>query len=171
MPIYERRTRVRAPLDDVWAFHSQVDGLEALTPGWLGLRVDAVRGPDGTEEPPILESGSEIDLSVAPAGIGPRTQFRSVITGRDRNDANAWFRDEMVDGPFDYWNHTHTFRADGADTIVHDHVEYELPFGVLGSALGPLGRVGMAPMFRHRHRRTRALLERPEPNAFWRRTD
>jgi ligand-binding SRPBCC domain-containing protein len=38
-------------------------------------------------------------------------------------------------------------------------VEYALPFGALGDAVGPLARVGLEPMFRYRHRRTRELLE------------
>jgi len=47
MPTYERETTVDSPFDDVWAFHSQVSGLEAVTPDWLDLRVERVIGPDG----------------------------------------------------------------------------------------------------------------------------
>ncbi|WP_251342491.1 SRPBCC family protein [Haloplanus halophilus] len=159
MATYRRRTRVDAPLDSVWDFHSRVSGLEALTPDWLNLRIEAVRGPDGEPDPGILETGSRIDASIRPFGVGPRQRWTSVITDRVRDGASAYFRDEMVDGPFRRWEHTHRFFADGAKTVVDDRVEYALPFGPLGEAVAPLARVGFEPMFRYRHRRTRALLE------------
>jgi len=65
----------------------------------------------------------------------------------------------MRDGPFEHWAHTHRFVADGEETVLTDSVEYELPLGALGRALGPLAVVGFEPMFRYRHRRTKALLE------------
>ena len=159
MPTYERRTRVRAPLEDVWTFHSNVAGLEALTPDWMRLRVESVRGPDGEPDPDVLEAGAEVSLSIRPCGRGPRQYWRSVIRERDRTDGAAYFRDEMVDGPFETWVHTHLFYADGDDTIVRDRVEYELPFGPLGRAASPFSRIGFEAMFRDRHRRTKARLE------------
>ncbi|RKD97589.1 SRPBCC family protein [Halopiger aswanensis] len=162
MPTYERRTRVDAPLEDVWDFHSQVSGLEALTPDWMRLRVESVVGPDGSPDPDVLEAGSEVTLSVRPCGMGPRQRWISVITERERDDGTAYFRDEMVDGPFEEWTHTHAFYADGEATIVRDRVEYELPLGPLGplgAAATPFSSLGFEAMFRDRHRRTRALLE------------
>ncbi|WP_248895452.1 SRPBCC family protein [Haloplanus halobius] len=159
MAVYQRRTRVAASLDDVWDFHSRVRGLESLTPGWLRLRIESVRGPGGAPDPEILEAGSRIRASVRPFGVGPRQRWTSIITARERADGAAYFRDEMADGPFRHWEHTHRFFADGADTVVDDRVEYALPFGSVGDAIAPLARVGFAPMFRYRHRRTRELLE------------
>ena len=159
MPSYERATRVRAPLEDVWQFHSHVDGLETLTPGWMRLRVEAVVGPDGEPDPPILEEGSEITLSMQPFGVGPPQRWTSLITERDQRDGAAYFRDEMVDGPFDRWVHTHGFYADGDETVLRDRVEFDLPLGGLGDALEPFSRIGFEPMFRHRHRTTRRVLE------------
>jgi len=159
MTVYQRRTRVAAPLDAVWDFHSRVAGLEALTPGWLNLRIEAVRGPDGESDPEILEAGSRIDASLRPFGIGPRQRWTSVITERERDGAAAYFRDEMEGGPFRRWEHTHRFFADGEETVVDDRVVYALPFGPVGEVAASLARVGFEPMFRYRHRRTKALLE------------
>ncbi|MFB6281315.1 MAG: SRPBCC family protein [Haloferacaceae archaeon] len=159
MPVYRRRTRVAAPLDEVWSFHSGTEGLEALTPGWMGLSVEATRGPDGEPDPAVLAAGSRVRMSLRPFGIAPRQRWVSVITERERGDGRAWFVDRMEGGPFRSWEHTHLFFADGAETIVEDRVAYELPFGGLGRALGPFARVGFEPMFRYRHRRTRAILE------------
>jgi len=159
MAVYQRRTRVDAPLEEVWDFHSRVSGLEALTPGWMNLRVEAVSGPEGDPDPEILETGARIDASVRPFGVGPRQRWTSVITARERDAGNAYFRDEMKGGPFRRWEHTHRFFADGAETVVDDHVVYALPFGPVGEAASRLARVGFEPMFRFRHRRTRELLE------------
>ncbi|WP_251328053.1 SRPBCC family protein [Haloplanus pelagicus] len=162
MASYHRRTRVDAPLDAVWDFHSRVSGLEALTPDWMNLRIESVRGPDGEPDPEILEPGARIDASVRPLGVGPRQRWTSAITERERDGATAFFVDEMTDGPFRHWEHTHRFFADGAETVVDDRVVYALPFGSLGDAVAPLARVGFEPMFRYRHRRTRDLLEGTE---------
>jgi len=159
MPVYERSVRVRAPFEEVWKFHSTEQGLVELTPNWMNIRIDAARGPDGELDPDVLEAGSVVESSVRPFGVGPRQAWISDIVARERTDGSAYFRDTMSDGPFAEWEHTHLFYADGNDTIVRDHVEYQLPLGEVGRVLGPLAVVGLDPMFRYRHRRTRKLLE------------
>ncbi|HKL30045.1 MAG TPA: SRPBCC family protein [Natrialbaceae archaeon] len=159
MPTYQRETWVDAPLADVWDFHSHVSGLEALTPRWMHLRIEGVRGPDGESDPSVLETGSEIEVSVRPFGVGPRQSWLSVITRREVDDGAAVFEDEMRSGPFRRWHHTHAFYAEEDRTLVRDRVEYRLPFDGLGDAVGPLAWIGFEPMFRHRHRKTKELLE------------
>ncbi|MEF8799986.1 MAG: SRPBCC family protein [Halolamina sp.] len=159
METYSRRTRIAAPLEEVWAFHSRIEGLEALTPDFMSLEIDEVRGPDGESEPDLLVEGSEIEMSLRPFGIAPRQRWVSRITEREEREARAWFTDEMLDGPFPTWKHTHTFFADGEETVIEDRVEYELPLGPLKDVLGPLGVVGFEPMFRDRHKRTHEALE------------
>jgi ligand-binding SRPBCC domain-containing protein len=159
MNVYQRSTRVKAPLSEVWAFHSRVDGLTALTPKFANLRVDAVRGPDGSPDPGILVEGSEIDLSARPFGVGPRQGFTSRIAKRVEGEGSAYFRDDMVDGPLPHWEHTHSFFADGDETVLRDRIEYRLPGGKLGDAVGPLAYLGFEPGFRYRHRETKRLLE------------
>lgn len=165
MATYRRSVRIHAPLEEVWDFHSTEQGLEALTPDWMGLTVESVIGPDGEPDPDVLEAGSELHMSVQPLGIAPRQSWTSVITEREERDGAAWFVDVMEDGPFAAWEHTHSFFADGDATVLRDHVEYELPFGVLGRTVAPLSGIGFAPMFRQRHQVTRELLE----SGSWRR--
>lgn len=165
MPTYDRQSTIDAPLEDVWQFHSRIEGLEALTPDWMGLRVESMIGPNGERDPEVLEAGTEISLSTRPFDVGPRQYWTSLITERKRDDGVAYFRDEMVRGPFDHWLHTHTFFADGEETVLRDHVEYELPcsgvpgIGRLVDAVGPFSKVGFEGMFRTRHRLTKARLE------------
>lgn len=159
--MYERTTRVAAPLSEVWSFHSRVDGLKKLTPGFMNLRVEALRGPDGDLLAPeaVLLEGSELDLSMRPFGVGPRQHFTSRIVTREEGEGSAWFRDVMTDGPFDRWEHTHIFYADDGETILRDRLAYELPLGILGDLANPFAVVGFDPMFRMRHRETKRLLE------------
>lgn len=159
MSVYQRATRVDAPLPEVWDFYSSVSGLQALTPELLGLRVESVAGPDGEPNPDVLEVGSTIELSMRPLEVGPRQSWTSVIVEREYGAETAVFRDEMEDGPFDRWVHTHRFDAEDGGTVVRDRVEYELPCGAVGAAVSPLATVGFEPMFWHRHRRTKDLLE------------
>jgi ligand-binding SRPBCC domain-containing protein len=158
MATYKRSVRVDAPLEDVWEFHSTGDGLVALTPNWMNLRIEEETDPEGEPDPDVLETGSRIVSTVRPFGIGPRQRWVSEIVARERRDDYAMFRDEMVEGPFPHWVHTHSFYADGESTVVRDFVEYELPGGVAGRAVSPLAWVGFEPMFLYRHRQTRELL-------------
>jgi len=159
MSVYQRETRIGAPLSEVWDFHSNVSGLQALTPGFMNLRVESVTGPDGESDPEVLEVGAAIDLSMRPFGVAPRQSWTSVIVEREYGDGAAMFRDAMEDGPFDRWVHTHRFFADGDGTVISDRVEYRLPGGTLGAAASPVAVVGFEPMFRFRHRKTREILE------------
>lgn len=158
MPVYRRRTHVDASLEEVWNFHSRVGGLEALTPSWMGLGVEDVRGPDGERDPDVLVEGTRLRMSVRPFGVAPRQRWTSRIVHRERGDDEAVFRDEMEGGPFRRWIHTHRFVADPTGTTIEDVVEYELPLGELGRLAAPLAKVGLEPMFRYRHRRSRELL-------------
>jgi ligand-binding SRPBCC domain-containing protein len=159
MPTYQREVRVHAPLDEVWEFHSAASGLEALTPEFMRLELLAVRGPDGEANPDVLETGAEIDMKMRPLGVTPAQEWTSVIVEREDSEGSAYFVDEMRDGPFRKWRHTHAFYADDGDTIVRDRLEYRLPFGGFGDAVGPFAKVGFEGMFRDRHKRTKRILE------------
>lgn len=158
MAVYERSTLVRAPLAAVWEFSSTADGLEAITPRWLGLVVESVRGPDGEPAPDVLDVGCEVTVSVRPLGVGPRQTWTSQITHRERTGDTAEFRDEMLDGPFARWHHTHRFAAEQGGTRVTDRVEYELPLGP-ARALSAAAWPGFEFVFAARHRTMRRLLE------------
>ena len=156
MVVFEARSRIEAPFEEVWAFHDGIDGLVALTPEVLALRVEAVRGPDGDPDPPVLVPGSEVRLSLKPLGVGPRVQWTSRITERAETDDAAHFRDEMTYGPFRRWDHTHRFRAVDGATLMIDRIEYVPPLSPLAI---PFSQTGLRVMFRMRHRALRDLLE------------
>lgn len=184
MERFERETRVAAPFERVWAFHSTIDGLRRVTPGWLDLRVEEVRlpaaadvdrgggdrdgaaadvdrggddrdGADATVDGTLV-AGALVTLSVRPFGVGPRRRFVSAITAREEGEASAFFRDEMRQGPLREWRHTHRFDAVDGGTLLRDRVEFETPFG---QAVDAAAKLGVAAFFAYRHRRTKRLLE------------
>lgn len=158
MAVFERTTWVDASLDTVWAFHSDISGLVALTPDWMRLQIESVTGPKGEADPAVLEPGTIIRASVRPLGIGPRQRWVSRISARERSESAGMFRDVMLSGPFRRWVHTHRLYAEAGGTRIVDHVEYRLPLGPF-DGLSRLAWVGLEPLFRYRHRETRARLE------------
>lgn len=158
MAVFERTVFVDAPMDEVWAFHSRLSGLKALTPGWLNLRVESVTGPDGESDPEELGVGTEIRLSIHPAEIGPRVSWTSRITERERSDESAYFVDEMRAGPFRRWHHTHRFYIEDEGTRLVDRVEYALPFAQW-HGLSSIAKPFLIGMFIGRHRATKRELE------------
>ena len=153
MPVYQRQTIVDAPFERVWNFHSGIDGLTAVTPDWMGLNVDSVIG-----DPDDLQAGTRLELSLTPFGLVPGGSWTALITERQIGPESAWFTDEMLDGPFHRWVHTHRFTAVDGRTRLQDRVEYELPV-VHRAQLSGIAHPFFELVFRGRHRRTTQLLE------------
>lgn len=151
MRTYEHRGRIHAPLDDVWRFHASIDAVTEIAPGWLGLEVRYVDGPQPFEE------GTEIGMSVNPP-MAPRMTWTSTITEVEKTDEEARFVDRMRDGPFPSWTHTHSFEALDDDTWMHDKIEYSLPWWMLGRIGEPFFNLALGLIFRRRLEETRALV-------------
>ncbi|MFW5965561.1 MAG: SRPBCC family protein, partial [Halodesulfurarchaeum sp.] len=106
-----------------------------------------------------LLAGSEIDLSVGPLPGVARTTWTSVIVDRQRTDTEAWFVDEMREGPMASWRHTHHFVADGDRTRLIDRIDYKTGRGrAVDLALRPI----LAIAFAMRQQRTREILSGDE---------
>jgi len=112
MATYRRRSRIRAPLEAVWEFHSTTDGLEALTPNWMGLTVSSVHGPDGELDPEKLVEGTEISMQSKPFGVFPQSRWISRITDRREGEGYRMFRDGM--NAYDY--------GPGLEVVVADYM-------------------------------------------------
>jgi ligand-binding SRPBCC domain-containing protein len=160
MPVYQRETTIDAPLEEVWEFHVAGEGLEAVTPGFMNLRVEEIRGSDGEPGQMRLSEGAEVDVSTQPFGVGSRQTWTTRIEAFEENDDQAMFRDEMHGGPFREWVHTHSFASVFDDqTLMRDRIEYRFPKPPLGDVVGFFAVVGFEPMFRYRHWKTRQILE------------
>lgn len=121
---FERTTRIAAPIAEVFAFFGAPANLGRITPP--EMRFQIIDGPDRQ-----LRAGDRISYRLRILGIP--IAWRTLIT---RWDDNAAFADLQERGPYRYWLHTHTFRDLGGEVEMHDHVEYELPLGILGRIFG-----------------------------------
>ncbi len=139
---YERRTRLNASAEEVYAWHARPGALERLSPPW---------------DPPVVESrtgGIEDDGSRVVLRVGPLRQrwvaeHHGAVPGRE-------FHDRLLSGPFASWEHTHRMTPEGpAACTLEDRIEYALPLGPVGNALGGRAvRVLLERMFAYRHRVT-----------------
>ncbi|HET6164545.1 MAG TPA: TIGR01777 family oxidoreductase [Planctomycetota bacterium] len=65
------------------------------------------------------------------------------------------FRDVARSGPFERFDHTHTFGPGGEGrSVLEDRIEWELPFGRVGRLAEPFARRELARTFAYRHRIT-----------------
>jgi len=127
------RCRLPASAEEAYRWHARDGALERLSPPWDPPLVESRTGG-------IEDEGSRVVLRVGPLRQRWVAEHLGAVPGRE-------FRDRQVAGPFASWEHVHRFvpAGDGA-CILEDHIEYALPGGAAGDALG--GRV------------VRALLER-----------
>lgn len=154
MAVFRIETTFDAPLEDVWDLHTTGSGLAQLTPAPFALRIEDVRGGTATDPLPV---DAEIDVSADFPGPGSRDRWTGVVTASRLDEAHGLFRDEMRDGTFPTWVHTHRFESVPEGTRMVDRIEYRLPSPV-GPA-SPLAKLGLWPLFRYRHRRAQGILE------------
>ena len=119
--IFERTTTIAAPLPRVFDFFAQPGNLARITPPSTRFRI--VAGPGRR-----LREGDRIEYALRVFGL-PFCWTSRIEAWRE----NESFADVQERGPYKSWRHTHSFRATAEGTEMHDRVEYELPFGVLGT--------------------------------------
>jgi len=140
--IFERSLRVPASAETVFAWHEAPGALEKLIPP--GDPVHVVEHTGG------IQNGARVVLRM---GYGPlAVRWIAIHEGYVRG---LQFQDRQQSGPFAYWLHTHTFRAEGPNAcVLHDHVEFELPFSPMLELAMPFVRRKLEATFAYRHRVT-----------------
>lgn len=143
------RSPIPVPADDLRAWHANPGAFERLTPPWADVGVLEAAGG--------VNPGDWKRLRV---GVGPFDLAWTLV--HDAADDGAGFVDEQRDGPFRSWRHEHRFLNDGPGrSVLEDRIAYALPFGAAGQVVaGRQIRRRLDELFRFRHRRTRADLER-----------
>jgi ligand-binding SRPBCC domain-containing protein len=116
-----RQQRLPGTPEHVFGFFADARNLEAITPPLLRFRVVE-------PEPVVMGAGTRIRYRLRIRGV--LVHWHTAIT--------LWepphrFVDEQLDGPYALWHHTHTFEADGDETIMRDVVRYRIGFGPLGA--------------------------------------
>ncbi len=160
---YLRRSLVRAPPEEVAAWHRRDGALRRLVPPWTGTEV--VSAPAG------LRPGDRVELRLR---LGP-VPLRWISEIREL-EGDRGFRDVQLRGPFARWVHDHRIGepdagdaagardgaeagdgagAGGGDVLaaMEDAVRFELPLGRLGRLAGErrvLERLEREFAYRHR---------------------
>jgi ligand-binding SRPBCC domain-containing protein len=118
----ERSQVIAKSREDVFGFFADASNLERLTPRFLNFRIL-------TPRPIPMKRGTLIDyeLRLYSVPVKWRTRIESF-------EPPMSFSDIQVSGPYRRWHHRHEFLEVPGGTEMRDHVEYELPLGLLGVA-------------------------------------
>jgi ligand-binding SRPBCC domain-containing protein len=116
---FESQLWLLQPRDKVFAFFSDAQNLDLITPPWLHFRTIT---PGRTE----MQEGMLMDHRLRVHRFPIR--WRSKITDWD---PPVRFVDEQVRGPYRLWMHEHRFEERHGATLVHDHVRYAVLFDFL----------------------------------------
>lgn len=136
---------VPADIDTVWAFYADIGHLKVITPPEMHLKV--VRTTSGTR----LQEGTEVWLQ---GKLGIKSAWHSRIT-----EMKPYiYVDEMLEGGFRVWKHTHAFERADSGTRVIDEIEFELRYGPLGRMLEGFAYRHLERIFAHRKVATIAAL-------------
>ncbi len=133
---------INKDIEKVWEFYTDIRHLEIITPKKLNLKII-----NTTNQKIIL--GQETILS-AKIIIMERT-WHSKITFFQQYE----YIDEMLEGPFIKWKHTHKFQGINKNkTEVIDKVEFILPYGIFGKIGSIFFTKILGPLFEHRKQET-----------------
>ena len=142
----ERTQVLPRPVDDVFAFFSDPENLQAITPDWLRFRI--------VEAPKRLEAGSQLRYRLRL--FGAPVSWRTEIV---RWAPPHGFTDVQLSGPYRLWEHEHRFQPVPGGTEVYDHVRYRIPLGPIGELARRLFVARwLDEIFDHRAERLRELL-------------
>lgn len=148
----DREQLVPRELPVVFEFFSRAGNLERITPPWLSFGLI-------TPEPIEMRSGTLIEYRLRVHGVPVRWVSRI-----EEWEENRLFVDRQLRGPYGLWHHRHEFTAVPGGTRVRDHVEYALPFGILGDLVHlALVRRDLTRIFDYRNEAVTRLLKSPGP--------
>jgi ligand-binding SRPBCC domain-containing protein len=117
----EREQWVARTPEEIFPFFSEARNLEQITPPWLSFRVISV-------SPEPVAAGTLIRYRLRVRGV----PFGWITKITEWNPPHS-FVDVELSGPYARWVHTHRFEPRDGGTRLSDHVEYALPFGILGN--------------------------------------
>jgi ligand-binding SRPBCC domain-containing protein len=153
--VFRARTRLAAPPEVMFAFHSDPRNLPVVMPPTLRLVSLKTDGP--AEEGRLIELHCR-DWLVIPMHWTCR--WRTV-------QPPGLLVDEIIKGPFRIFVHEHRFDPDGArGCVMTDVVTYAFGRGWWGRLISRTAvRAYLGVLFAYRHWRTRAWAARPTPST------
>lgn len=139
MPTLTFESKIDAPAEALFSWHTRSGAFHRLIPPWEDVRVAKFEG---------IQDGQRAVLRV---GVGP-VSLKWVAEHHDYIEGRQ-FCDRQVKGPFARWDHQHRMEPEGDNTSrLIDHIEYALPLGGLGEAVAGKGvRKKLERQFAYRH--------------------
>lgn len=118
---FKQTTILQHPIEEVYAFFSNAENLEKITPPLLGFQII-------TPTPIEIREGCLIDYKLKIHGFPLR--WRTLIS---HWEPPYRFVDQQLKGPYRQWIHEHTFETieNGAATRMTDYVKYSIFAGWL----------------------------------------
>jgi ligand-binding SRPBCC domain-containing protein len=154
VPVIELTTEVRAPIERAFDLSRSIE-LHMDSTGATGER--AMSGVTSG----LIEFGQEVTWRARHFGIWQHLTSR--ITGFERP---FHFRDSMVRGAFQRFDHDHFFTQRGEVTVMRDLFDFQSPLGLLGRIANRLFLVEyMRRFLQTRHAQIKAVAKTEE----WRR--
>jgi hypothetical protein len=139
------------PLESVFKVFEDPYNLAKITPANLSFRVIS-------KEHVTMRTGAEIEYNIK--WLGVPLYWKTLVV---EYQPPLLFIDKQLKGPYRLWVHHHTFEtvSEVSEAVrVHDHVEYALPFGLLGSAVhAAIVRRQLLHIFNYRQERLAEILK------------
>lgn len=133
---------INEDIEKVWEFYTDIRHLEIITPKKLNLKIIKT-----TNQKIILGQETIISAKI----IIIERIWHSKITFFQQYE----YIDEMVEGPFIKWKHTHKFqRINKNNTEIIDIVEFSLPYGIFGKIGSRFFTKLLKQLFEHRKNET-----------------
>jgi ligand-binding SRPBCC domain-containing protein len=133
---------INEDIEKVWEFYTDIRHLEIITPKKLNLKII-----NTTNQKIILGQETTISAKI----IIIERIWHSKITFFQQYE----YIDEMVEGPFIKWKHTHKFqRINKNKTEIIDKVEFSLPYGIFGKIGSIFFTKLLRQLFEHRKNET-----------------
>ncbi|MBT3227252.1 MAG: SRPBCC family protein [Deltaproteobacteria bacterium] len=138
MHIFETSVALKLDRVSVFDFFSDAGNLERITPPELRFRIV-------TLQPIQIRQNTRIDYQLRLYGIPFSWQTEITFWNPPHK-----FIDSQIRGPYRSWIHTHHFQEADGGTLMHDRVEYKLPFSPFGELLFPLIQRQIKRIFSYR---------------------
>ena len=152
--IFKSNLTIDVPRDEVFAFFSDAENLERITPAELGFNII-------TPTPFEIRHGTLIDYKLTLHGFPMK--WRSEIT---RWEPPHLFEDTQLSGPYKQWIHQHRFTEIEPDrTLMEDEVRYRLPLEPLGDIANFLVGRQIANIFKYRNESVAGILSVTAPKV------
>ncbi|MEO5970841.1 MAG: DUF1731 domain-containing protein, partial [Bdellovibrionia bacterium] len=133
---------ISKPIEEVFEFFASASNLEAITPPWLKFKVLS-------QSTSNLQKGTLIKYGLKLHGLPMKW----------KTEISQWnpplnFVDTQLQGPYNFWQHTHSFRSLNGGTLIEDRILYRLPMGIVGGLLaGPFVKNDIKQIFAYRSKK------------------